>query len=149
MKRLVLFFTALITVLGVVARTNIKAIDVHSHIVTDDYLNYLAYNDALMADGYPLLLKQGLTEPIDIDGNLSRLYYDLAGGLSVQAIKMLLTVTTPDHIMFGTDYPFVPVPILEKVAAKVRNEIIQDEQLGQYADDIIRNNAMKLFKTEE
>lgn len=99
--------------------------------------------------GYPLLLQQGLTDPIDIDGNLSRLYYDLAGGPSAQAIKMLLTVTTPDHLMFGTDYPFVPTPILKKVAAKVKNEIIQDGELGQYAEDIIRNNALKLFNIEE
>ena len=95
------------------------------------------------------MLNQGLTGPIDIDGNLARLYYDLAGGPSVQAIKMLLTVTTPDHIMFGTDYPFVPAPILEKVAEKVKNEIIRDAELGQYAEDIIRNNAMRLFGIKE
>ena len=51
--------------------------------------------------------------------------------------------------MFGTDYPFVPTPILEKVAAKVRNEILQDAELAEHADDILRNNAMKLFKIEE
>lgn len=51
--------------------------------------------------------------------------------------------------MFGTDYPFVPTPILEKVAEKVKNEIIQDGELGQYAEDIIRNNALKLFNIEE
>ncbi|MDE6311421.1 MAG: amidohydrolase family protein [Muribaculaceae bacterium] len=96
-----------------------------------------------------MLLKQGLTEPIDIDGNLARLYYDLAGGPSPQAVKMLLTVTTPDHIMFGTDYPFVPAPILEKVAKRVKNDIIQDDELGGFAEDIIRNNAMKLFKIDE
>ncbi|MDE7136756.1 MAG: amidohydrolase family protein, partial [Muribaculaceae bacterium] len=36
------------------AKTNIQAIDVHSHIVTDEYLKYLADNNALMEDGYPL-----------------------------------------------------------------------------------------------
>ena len=111
--------------------------------------SFMPYAVPRLRGGYPLLLKQGLTEPIDIDGNLAKLYYDLAGGPSVQAIKMLLTVTTPDHIMFGTDYPFVPTPILEKVAAKVKNEITQDNELGQYAEDIIRNNAMKLFKIEK
>ena len=108
--------------------------------------SFMPYAVPRLKGGYPLLLKQGLTEPIDIDGNLSKLYYDLAGGPSVQAVKMLLTVTTPDHIMFGTDYPFVSAPILEKVAAKVKHDISQDAELGQYADDIIRNNAMKLFK---
>ena len=111
--------------------------------------SFMPYAVPRLKGGYPLLLKQELTDPIDIDGNLSKLYYDLAGGPSVQAIKMLLTVTTPDHIMFGTDYPFVLTPILEKVAAKVKNEITQDVQLSQYAEDILRNNAMKLFKIEE
>ena len=36
------------------ARTNIPAIDIHSHIVTDEYINFLADHDALMEDGYPL-----------------------------------------------------------------------------------------------
>ncbi|MDE6023147.1 MAG: amidohydrolase [Muribaculaceae bacterium] len=111
--------------------------------------SFMPYAVPRLRGGYPLLLKQGLTDPIDIDGNLSKLYFDLAGGPSVKAVKMLLTVTTPDHIMFGTDYPFVPTPILEKVAAKVRNEITEDAELGQYAGDIIRNNAMKLFKIEQ
>ena len=111
--------------------------------------SFMPYAVPRLKGGYPLLLRQGLTEPIDIDGNLSRLYYDLAGGPSVQAVKMLLTITTPDHIMFGTDYPFVPAPILETVVEKVRDGILQDAELGEHADDILRNNAMKLFKIEE
>ena len=111
--------------------------------------SFMPYAVPRLKGGYPLLLQQGLTEPIDIEGNLSRLYYDLAGGPSTEAIKMLLTVTTPDRIMFGTDYAFVPTPILEKVASKVKNEILQDSELGKYAEDILINNAMKLFKIEE
>ncbi len=110
--------------------------------------SFLPYAIPRLKGGYPLLLKQGLSEPIDIEGNLSRLYYDLAGGPSPQAIKMLLTITDPEHIMFGTDYPFVPSPILEKVAAKLKNEIAHDTQLSQYDEDIIRNNALNLFKIE-
>ncbi|MDE6581526.1 MAG: amidohydrolase [Duncaniella sp.] len=111
--------------------------------------SFLPYAVPRLRGGYPLLLKQGLTEAKNIDGNLSRLYYDLAGGPSTEAVKMLLTITTPDHIMFGTDYPFVPAPILEKVATKVKNEIINDAELGRYSEDILRNNAMKLFKSNE
>ncbi|MDE6290838.1 MAG: amidohydrolase family protein, partial [Muribaculaceae bacterium] len=54
MKRLVSFFATLMTVLGIAAQTDNPAIDVHSHIVTDEYLKYLADHDALMEDGYPL-----------------------------------------------------------------------------------------------
>ncbi|MDE6300528.1 MAG: amidohydrolase [Muribaculaceae bacterium] len=111
--------------------------------------SFMPYAVPRLKSGYPLLLKQGLTEPIEIEGNLAKLYYDLAGGPSAQAVKMLLTITTPDHIMFGTDYPFVPTPILEKVVAKVKNEIIRDPELSQHAEDVFRNNAMKLFKIEK
>ena len=167
MKIGVSLITALLTVLAMNAQKNIPAIDVHSHIVTNEYIKYLADNNALMADGYPLpswdvdshlafMDSAGigrsvltLSSPQAWFGNLSKLYYDLAGGPSVQAIKILLTVTTPNHIMFGTDYPFVPTPILEKVAAKVKNEISQDAELGQYAEDIFRNNAERLFKKNE
>ncbi len=107
--------------------------------------SFMPYAVPRLKGGYPLLLKQGLTEPIDIDGNLSKLYYDLAGGSSIQAIKMLLTITSPDHVMYGSDYPFVPISILERVASKVRDEIFQDAELGKYSADIFRNNAMKLF----
>ena len=107
--------------------------------------SFMPYAVPRLRGGYPLLLKQGLTGPIDIDNNLSRLYYDLAGGPSAEAVKMLLTITTPDHLLIGTDYPFVPAPILEKVVSKVKNEIFQDAELGRYADDIFRNNALKLF----
>lgn len=115
-------------------------------IVVPHVGSFMPYAVPRLKGGYHLLLKQGLTEPIDIEGNLSKLYYDLAGGPSVQAIKMLLTVTTPDHIMYGSDYPFVPSQILEKIAAKMKTEISQDEELSGYAEDIFRNNALRLFR---
>ena len=54
MRRGFSFIISVITVLGMCAQKNIPAIDVHSHVVTDEYLQYLADNDALMEDGYPL-----------------------------------------------------------------------------------------------
>lgn len=54
MKRHAAFIIALLAALGMAAQKDIPAIDVHSHVVTDDYLKYLADNDALLEDGYPL-----------------------------------------------------------------------------------------------
>ena len=45
---------ALLATLSMNAQINIPAIDVHSHVVTEEYLKYLADNNALMEDGYPL-----------------------------------------------------------------------------------------------
>lgn len=111
--------------------------------------SFLPYAVPRLKGGYPLLLQQGLTEPIDIDGNLSRLYYDLAGAPSTQTVKMLLSNTKPDHIMYGTDYPFVPTPVLEKIVGMMKNNIFQNEELGKYSEDIFKNNALKLFKIEK
>lgn len=107
--------------------------------------SFMPYAVPRLRGGYPLLLQHGLTEPIDIDGNLARLYYDLAGGSSVEAIRMLLTITTPDHLLYGSDYPFVPTPALEKIIERMKSDISGDHELGIHADDIFRNNALRLF----
>lgn len=49
-----LIFMVLSDAMVIHAQNKITALDVHSHIVTDEYLKYLADNDALMEDGYPL-----------------------------------------------------------------------------------------------
>lgn len=117
-------------------------------VVVPHAASFLPYAIPRLRGGYPLLLKQGLTEPIDIDGNLAKLYYDLAGAPSPQAVKMMLTITTPDHILYGSDYPFVPTPILRKVVGKVRNEIANDPELRCYSDAFFRENALRLFGME-
>lgn len=59
---------------------------------------------------------------------------------------MLLTITSPDHVLFGTDYPFVPAPILQKVASRVKIEIEADPEIGTFSNAIFGGNAGKLFK---
>lgn len=117
-------------------------------VVVPHAASFLPYAIPRLRGGYPLLLKQGLTGNIDIDGNLARLYYDLAGAPSPQAMKMMLTITTPDHILYGSDYPFVPTPIIQKVVGKVKNEIASDPELCQYADAFFSENALRLFGAE-
>jgi predicted TIM-barrel fold metal-dependent hydrolase len=47
---------------------------------------------------------------------LKRLYYDTAGAASTYNLPSLRALIEPDHILFGTDYPFATTPI---IAAKV------------------------------
>ncbi|MDE6669540.1 MAG: amidohydrolase family protein [Muribaculaceae bacterium] len=54
MKRIKLLLLTIVTILTMNAQRNISAVDVHSHIITDEYLEYLGNHDALMKDGYPL-----------------------------------------------------------------------------------------------
>ena len=43
----------------------------------------------------PAMVKQGYMQPIDWEGNLSRLYFDLAGSPTIEVLRSLLTITTP------------------------------------------------------
>lgn len=61
----------------------------------------------------PILMGSGLLDrPMDVDGCLSKLYFDLAGNPAPHLLPLLLTMTTPDHVVFGSDYPFTPEPAI-------------------------------------
>jgi predicted TIM-barrel fold metal-dependent hydrolase len=47
-----------------------------------------------------------------IAGVLRRLYYDTALAGSSNSLHPTLTVTTPDHLLFGTDWPAAPEPVI-------------------------------------
>lgn len=93
----------------------------------------------------PLLVSKGLARKVDVDKNLANLYYDIAGGPSIETLKMLLTITTPDHVMYGSDFGFVPNAALTAILGKVKTYLKEDKELSPYADDILGNNAKKLF----
>jgi predicted TIM-barrel fold metal-dependent hydrolase len=94
---------------------------------------------------YPILLKNNVMQQIDIQANLSRLYYDLAGSPTPEMLKMLLTITQPEHIMYGSDYPFIDGKILAENLRKMRSYIAADRELAPYAEMFFRTNTLKLF----
>lgn len=94
---------------------------------------------------HPAMLVNDLMQPIDWPGNLSRLYYDLAGSPTPEILKMLLTITTPEHIMYGSDYPYQPEDVLTQNLNRLRELLRQDKELAPYADGILSGNARRLF----
>ncbi len=94
---------------------------------------------------YPVVQNAGMVKPIDWKKNLSRLYYDLAGAASVQTIKMMLTVTSPDHILYGSDYPYGSPAVLKENLKRLQEEITRDGELSRYLDHFLYKNAQKLF----
>ena len=90
----------------------------------------------------PVMVKQGIMQPVDVDANLSRLYYDLAGAPTDEALDMLLDITTPDHLLYGTDYPYVAEEALiagkRALAGRLALHALAEE-------DIFANNARRLF----
>ena len=90
----------------------------------------------------PVMVKQGIMQPVDVDANLSRLYYDLAGAPTDDVLDALLTITTPDHILYGSDYPYVAEPVLISGKQALEGRLASH---GLDPQEIFTDNARRLF----
>lgn len=93
----------------------------------------------------PAMVKQGYMQPIDWEGNLSRLYFDLAGNPTEEVLHALLAITTPDHILYGSDYPYQPDDVLQTNLERLKQTLTSDVELSGHADRIMWRNAEGLF----
>lgn len=97
----------------------------------------------------PAMVQQGYMQPIDWKGNLSRLYYDLAGNPTAEVIHALLTITTPNHILYGSDYPYLPDKVLQGNLEKLKATLAKDASLAPFTDKFLWENASQLFNKQE
>lgn len=94
----------------------------------------------------PLLVSKRLTNnSIDIEKNLANLYYDLAGGPTAEVLEALLSITTPDHLMYGSDFGFVPNFVLVNVKQGLVQQLQENKVLEAHIDNILNKNAQRLF----
>lgn len=93
----------------------------------------------------PAMVGQGYMQPVDWEGNLSRLYFDLAGNPTAEVIHSLLTITTPDHILYGSDYPYLPDTVLKANLQRLKQTLAADKTLAGYTDLFLWKNAARLF----
>ena len=93
----------------------------------------------------PAMVKQGYMRPIDWEANLSHLYYDLAGNPTAEVIRSLLTVTPPEHILYGADYPYQPDSVLKANLQKLKQTLASDKMPAEYTDLFLWKNAESLF----
>lgn len=91
------------------------------------------------------MVTQGYMQPIDWEGNLSRLYYDLAGSPTLEVLRALLTITTPDHVLYGSDYPYLPDSVLVANLKRLKQTLASDKELAGYTDLFLWKNAERLF----
>lgn len=94
---------------------------------------------------HPSMQAKGFMAPIDWNGNLSRLYYDLAGGARPEIVKMILTIASPEHILYGSDYPYQPDAVLTGNLQRMREQFAADKELSPYSERFFSENARDLF----
>lgn len=88
-----------------------------------------------------ILAAQGLGTAVEPRKALGNFYFDLAGNALEACIAGLLTITTPDHLLFGGDFPYTPAPLIAENIQKLREHPLTVPHL----DDILAHNAARLF----
>ena len=81
----------------------------------------------------PVMVKQG---------NLARLYYDLAGAPTDDVLDALLTITTADHLLYGSDYPYVAEQVLIEGKKALAERLARH---GLDPQEVFTDNARRLF----
>ncbi len=94
----------------------------------------------------PVMQANKMVAEIDWEANLAALYYDLAGAHSPEVIRMMLTITTPGHLLYGSDYPYVAPKILTQSLARMKQYLTDEPDLAPFREMILYQNAHQLFK---
>jgi Predicted metal-dependent hydrolase of the TIM-barrel fold len=90
----------------------------------------------------PVMVGQGYMQQVDVDANVSRLYFDLAGAATDDAVRSLLTITSADHLLYGSDYPYVAAPALVSAKEFLARRL---PAMGLDPQAVLADNARRLF----
>ncbi len=95
---------------------------------------------------YPVMRQNGLVGEIDFDRNIASLWFDLAGSPTESTIKALLTLTSHDHLLYGSDYPYVVPVAVKNILADLRKRNIVGLQEDFERDDrIVRIAEIEVY----
>ena len=97
----------------------------------------------------PVMQMNKMVGEIDWDANLAALYYDLAGAHSPEVIRMMLTITTPDHLLYGSDYPYVAPQVLTQSLQRMQRYLKTEPDLAPFREMLLHKNAEWLFGLSE
>ena len=97
----------------------------------------------------PVMQMNKMVGEIDWDANLAALYYDLAGAHSPEVIRMMLTITTPDHLLYGSDYPYVAPQVLTQSLQRMQQYLKTEPDLAPFHEMLLHKNAEWLFGLSE
>ena len=118
----------------------------HIKVVVPHCGAYLPLAVPRMKSLTPVMQANKMVGEIDYEANLRALYYDLAGAHSPEVIRMMLTITTPDHLLYGSDYPYVASQVLTQSLARMKQYLSTEPDLAPFREMILYKNANELFK---
>ncbi len=87
----------------------------------------------------------GLPQKLDVSAfyeTLRGMHYDLAGFPLPRQLLPLLEIADPKRLLYGSDWPYTPEPLVAALAAKLDASPLMTESMRR---DIMHNNALALF----
>ena len=60
-------------------------------------------------------------------------------------VIMMLTVAPPEHILYGSDYPYMSDGVLFGNLQRMREQFAADKELSPYLEQFFSENARNLF----
>ena len=96
----------------------------------------------------PVMQANKMVGEINWEANLRTLYYDLAGAHSPEVIRMMLTITSHDNLLYGSDYPYVAPQVLTQSLARMKEYLTTESDLAPFKEMILYKNAEKIFKQQ-
>lgn len=113
----------------------------HMRVVVPHAGSYLPLVAARLAGISRVLVPAGMMEPVDVDEEIGRLWFDIAGDIFPTGLPALLSMADPKHIVFGADFPYTPAPLIA-----ARNEqLLTCPELEGIREDVMHANADRLF----
>ena len=97
----------------------------------------------------PFLASRRLMGDADFADGLARLYYDLAGAPTPEMLNLLLSITAPEHVLYGSDFPFTNARLALEGKRRLEDALTADVRLAPFADAIMGGNAARLLSCGE
>lgn len=103
----------------------------HIRFVVPHCGSFLTYMKS-RADGmFRLLSAMGRMEPVDMEAGMKNFWFDLAGDPTPDQMDMLLRITDENHVVYGSDYPYVLAPIVLQRKKALDEVLTQRGQMGR------------------
>lgn len=113
----------------------------HVRIIVPHVGSFIPYMRQRIKGIMQVLVARGVMDAVDVDANLAKLYFDIAGDPEPDQLGMLLAVADPSQLLYGSDYPYTPAPI----ACARKRHLEEGERHGSLAGQIFWDNAQKLL----
>ncbi len=88
-----------------------------------------------------ILVPQHKMPEVDVMRGVRSLYFDIAGTAQPVMLDALLKVADPTHVLYGSDYPYTPVPMI----AQTKQALERDPLLAGMIEDVFSRNAGRLL----